>query len=145
MDHTGFPVTYFLDLHHVACHPRRLKFNWRRIISQVRSPAHSFLVNGAFRDSARRRPRRLRKAVARRGHFPLTANFDRELGERGGAISRVVPMKRGGGGNRPRPTQRPGQFFRELGSVVTVEPKWSLEGVFPSRAVSSVAARQETR
>jgi hypothetical protein len=25
--------------------------------------------------------------------------------------------------------------FRELGSVVTVEPKWSLEGVFPSRAV----------
>jgi hypothetical protein len=29
----------------------------------------------------------------------------------------------------------PGQFFRELGSVVTVELKWSLEGVFPSRAV----------
>jgi hypothetical protein len=36
---------------------------------------------------------------------------------------------------RPRPAQRPGQFFRELGSVVTVELKWSLEGVFPSRAV----------
>jgi hypothetical protein len=35
--------------------------------------------------------------------------------------------------------------FRELGSVVTVEPKWNLEGVFPSRAVFKVAARQETR
>jgi hypothetical protein len=35
--------------------------------------------------------------------------------------------------------------FRELGSVVTVEPKWSLEAVFPSRAVFKVAARQETR
>ena len=35
--------------------------------------------------------------------------------------------------------------FRELGSVVTEEPKWSLEGVFPSRAVFKVAARQETR
>jgi hypothetical protein len=29
----------------------------------------------------------------------------------------------------------PGHFFRELGSVVAVELKWSLEGVFPSRAV----------
>jgi hypothetical protein len=28
-----------------------------------------------------------------------------------------------------------GQFFWKLGSVVTVELKWSLEGVFPSRAV----------
>jgi hypothetical protein len=36
---------------------------------------------------------------------------------------------------RRRPTQRPGQFFRELGAVITVELKWSLEGVFPSRAV----------
>jgi len=35
--------------------------------------------------------------------------------------------------------------FRELGSVVTVEPKWSLVGVFPSRAVFKLAARQETR
>ena len=35
--------------------------------------------------------------------------------------------------------------FRKLGSVVTAEPKWSLEGVFPSRAVFKVAARQETR
>ena len=35
--------------------------------------------------------------------------------------------------------------FQELGSVVTVEPKWSLEGVFPSRAVFKVAARHETR
>jgi hypothetical protein len=35
--------------------------------------------------------------------------------------------------------------FRELESVVTVEPKWSLEGVFPSRAVFKVAARHETR
>jgi hypothetical protein len=35
--------------------------------------------------------------------------------------------------------------FREPGSVVTVEPKWSLEGVFPSRAVFKVAARHETR
>jgi len=35
--------------------------------------------------------------------------------------------------NGPQP---PRAVFRELGSVVTVEPKWSLEGVFPSRAVS---------
>jgi hypothetical protein len=32
--------------------------------------------------------------------------------------------------------------FRELGSVVTVETRWSLEAVFPSRAVFSWAARQ---
>jgi hypothetical protein len=32
--------------------------------------------------------------------------------------------------------------FRELGSVVTVETRWSLEVVFPSRAVFSWAARQ---
>ena len=32
--------------------------------------------------------------------------------------------------------------FRELGSVVTVEKRWSLEVVFPSRAVFSWAARQ---
>jgi hypothetical protein len=49
-----------------------------------------------------------------------------------------------------RPTPRPRArlliaVFQELGSVVTVEPKWSLEGVFPSRAVFKVAARQETR
>jgi hypothetical protein len=41
--------------------------------------------------------------------------------------------------------QPPRAVFRELGSVVTVEPKWSLEGVFPSRAVFKVAARHETR
>ena len=37
--------------------------------------------------------------------------------------------------------------FRELDSVVTVtvESKWSLEGVFPSRAVFKVTARHETR
>jgi hypothetical protein len=35
--------------------------------------------------------------------------------------------------------QPPRAVFRELGSVVTVEPKWSLEGVFPSRAVFKVA------
>jgi hypothetical protein len=35
--------------------------------------------------------------------------------------------------------------FRELGFVVTVELKWSLEGVFPSRAVFKVAARHEPR
>jgi len=44
--------------------------------------------------------------------------------------------------NGPQP---PRAVFRELGSVVTVEPKWSLEGVFPSRAVFKVAARHETR
>jgi hypothetical protein len=44
--------------------------------------------------------------------------------------------------NGPEP---PEAVFRELGSVVTVEPKWSLEGVFPSRAVFKVAARHETR
>jgi len=38
-----------------------------------------------------------------------------------------------------------GAVFRELGSVVTVEPEWSLEGVFPSRAVFKVAARHEPR
>jgi hypothetical protein len=32
--------------------------------------------------------------------------------------------------------------FRELGSVVTVETRWSLEVVFPSLAVFSWAARQ---
>jgi hypothetical protein len=32
--------------------------------------------------------------------------------------------------------------FRELGSVVTVETRWSLEVVFPSRAVFGWAARQ---
>jgi hypothetical protein len=35
----------------------------------------------------------------------------------------------------------PWQFFWKLGSVVTVEPKWSLEGVFPSRAVFKVWPR----
>jgi hypothetical protein len=38
--------------------------------------------------------------------------------------------------------------FRVLGSVVTVEPKWSLEDVFPSCAALrawSLAARQEAR
>jgi hypothetical protein len=44
--------------------------------------------------------------------------------------------------NGPQP---PRAVFRELGSVVTVEQKWSLEGVFPSRAVFKVAARHETR
>jgi hypothetical protein len=32
--------------------------------------------------------------------------------------------------------------FPELGSVVTVETRWSLEVMFPSRAVFSLAARQ---
>jgi hypothetical protein len=44
--------------------------------------------------------------------------------------------------NGPQP---PRAVFWELGSVVTVEQKWSLEGVFPSRAVFKVAARHETR
>ena len=39
----------------------------------------------------------------------------------------------------------PGAVFRKLGFVVTVELKWSLEGVSPSRAVFNVAARHETR
>src|SRR4026207_27358 len=73
-DHTGFPRAYLLDLHHIARHRCRLNFNWRRIISQVRSIAHSLLVNGASRDSARRMLCLLRKAVARRGHLQLTAN-----------------------------------------------------------------------
>jgi hypothetical protein len=38
-----------------------------------------------------------------------------------------------------------GSFFWKLGSVVTVELKWSLEGVFPSRAVLKMAARHEPR
>jgi len=46
----------------------------RPVISQVRSIAHSLLVNGALRDSARSRLRRLRKAAARTGQLRLTAN-----------------------------------------------------------------------
>ena len=37
------------------------------------------------------------------------------------------------------------QFFGNLLSSFTVEARWSLGGVFPSRAVSSTAARQEPR
>ena len=44
--------------------------------------------------------------------------------------------------NGPQP---PTAVFRELCSVITVEPKWSLEGVFPSRTVFEVAVRQEPR
>src|SRR5438034_6163679 len=67
LDHTGFPRAHLLDLHHVARHRCPLEFNCRRVICQVRSIADSLLVNGAFRDSARHRIRRLRKAAARRG------------------------------------------------------------------------------
>jgi hypothetical protein len=35
-------------------------------------------------------------------------------------------------------------FFRELGFLVAVEPKWSLEGVFPSRAVVGGRASRTT-
>jgi hypothetical protein len=55
LDRAGFQGAYLLDLHNVARHPHRFKFNWRRFISEVRRAAHSFLVNGAFRHSARRR------------------------------------------------------------------------------------------
>jgi hypothetical protein len=37
--------------------------------------------------------------------------------------------------SRPGPTQRPKAVFRELGFVVTVEPKWSLEGEWAIAAV----------
>jgi hypothetical protein len=66
LDHTRFQGAYLLGLHHVARDRCRLKFDRHRIISQVWSIAHSLLVNGAFRDSARRRLCLLRKAVARR-------------------------------------------------------------------------------
>jgi hypothetical protein len=74
LDHTRFPRTYPLDLHHIPRHRCRLKFNCRPVISQVRSIVHSLLVNGALRDSARSRLRRLRKAAARTGQLRLTAN-----------------------------------------------------------------------
>jgi hypothetical protein len=57
----------------------------------------------------------------------------------------VSKFDSGHSGASQGPTQSPKAVFRELGSVVTVEPKWSLEGVFPSRAVFKVAARHETR
>jgi hypothetical protein len=79
LDYTGFPRAYLLDLHDVARHRCHLMFNWGHVISQVRSIAYSLLVNCALRDSARRRVFFLRKAVARRGHLQLTANFDREI------------------------------------------------------------------
>ncbi len=66
LDHTRFPRSYLLDLRHVARHPRHPEFNWRGVVSQVGSIAHSFLVDGPFRDSARHRLRRLWKAAARR-------------------------------------------------------------------------------
>src|SRR6266511_5608015 len=78
LDHARFPGAYLLDLHHVARHPHHPKFNWRRVISQVRSIAHSPLVNGAFCDSARRRLFLLRKGVARTGHLQSAANFNGE-------------------------------------------------------------------
>ena len=91
---------YFLDLaftEDIARHRCRLKFNWRRIISQVRSIAHSLLVNGALRDSGRRMLCLLRKAVARRGHLQLTANSLK----RWCYFARRV-YEEGGGGNRTR-------------------------------------------
>jgi hypothetical protein len=81
LDHAGFQGAYLLDLHHVARHPRRPKFNWHRVISQVRSIAHSLLVNGAFYDSARHRFLRVRNAVARTGHLQLTTNFSPEVAD----------------------------------------------------------------
>jgi len=63
LDHPGFPGAYLLDLHHIARHPRHLKFNCRPVISPVRSVAHSLWLNGAFPDPARRRLRRLRKVL----------------------------------------------------------------------------------
>jgi hypothetical protein len=65
LDHARFPGAYLLDLHHVARRPRRPKFNWRGVISQVRSIAHSLLLDAAFSDSARHGLLRVRKAVAR--------------------------------------------------------------------------------
>ena len=76
LDHPGFPGAYLLDLHHVARHRRHLEFNCRPVISQVRSLAHSLLVDGVFRDSARHRRRRLRKGPARSGYFHLTPKFN---------------------------------------------------------------------
>ena len=75
LDHPGFPGAYLLDLHHIARHPRHLKFNCRPVISPARSVAHSLWLNGAFPDPARRRLRRLRKSPARgarrqRAHHP---------------------------------------------------------------------------
>lgn len=81
LDRAGFQGAYLLDLHNVARHPHRFKFNWRRLISEVKSAAHSFLVNGAFRHSARRRLFLLRKAAARTGHLQSTANVDGEIAE----------------------------------------------------------------
>ena len=57
----------FWTVHHVASHPRHLKFNCRPVVSQLRSIAYSRLLNGAFRDSSRRRLLLLRKATPRAG------------------------------------------------------------------------------
>ena len=39
LDRAGFQGAYLLDLHNVARHPHRFKFNWRRLISEVKSAA----------------------------------------------------------------------------------------------------------
>ena len=74
LDHTRFPGAYLLDLHHVASHPHHLKFNWRPVVSQLRSIAYSPLLNGAFRDSSHRGLPLLRKAAPRADR--LSRHFD---------------------------------------------------------------------
>ena len=78
MDHTGFPMTYLLDLHHIAGHPRRRKFTCRLVISQGRGVAYSPWLDDAFPDSARRGIHRLRKTVALSDYLQSTANLDGE-------------------------------------------------------------------
>ena len=72
LDHIRFPGAYLLDLHHVASHPRHLKFHCRPVVSQLRSIAYSRLLTGAFRDSSRRRLLLLRKATPRAGRLQST-------------------------------------------------------------------------
>src|SRR5205809_2764066 len=45
LDHTGFPGTYLLDLHHVYRHGRHRKFDCCPVIPKIRSVAHSRWVN----------------------------------------------------------------------------------------------------
>jgi hypothetical protein len=101
LDHAGFHGAYLLDLHDVARHRHRFKFNWRRVISEVSSVAHSFLVNGAFCDSARYRFHRIRKVAARTGYQQLTANFSPEIAEEAGYVPAGI-YEETRGGNQTR-------------------------------------------
>ena len=78
MDHTGFPRAYLLDLHHIAGHPRRRKFNCRPGISQGGGVTYSPWLDGAFPDPARCGIHRLRKILALSDYLQSATNLDGE-------------------------------------------------------------------